>query len=789
MKVRKSIIGVVAILTAAVGIFLLWSIAPVVGRQSGVLSNTRIVARDGSVLYEISPSDDGRRNPVPLEAMSQSFKNAVIATEDVRFYRHPGADVLAVARAVGTAAATGRAKSGASTIEMQLVKNLYFQRERRTVLQKLREVPAALYWDLTHRKEDTLALYLNTVYLGNQNSGVEAAARQYFHKSASDLSLPESALLAGMIAAPSAYDPFGHWDAARKRQRYVLDRMFEEGMISASERDEASGAEIEVFPPRHTIRAPHFVFRVLEELEERYPDIRGGGYVVRTTLDPELQEVAERSVRRRLATLADDHVTNASVLAVGPLTGEVLAYVGSAEYFDSSIQGQVDIVQAKRQPGSALKPFMYFTAFLRGFTPATVIADLPVRFETADDRSYYPKNYNYRYFGPVTIRDALGSSLNIPAVKVLDEIGLPVFAGVLARFGITFPEAPDYYGLGMVLGGAEVSLSDATNAYASLARAGRSVSMKTVLDIQDARGQTVESGGENEPETLFDDETRAAQAAILISDILSDRLARVLSFGESNLLDLEKPIAVKTGTTKDFRDNWAFGYTPEFVLGVWVGNADNTPMEGVSGITGAVPVWRDIMKHVTDRKDIVWPMPEGIVEREICITSGLLANGVCPKTRVEKFIVGTEPTLQDDWYVSEAIDARSGLAATAACSGNTIQKIFLRPPSQYAAWLVSANTETPPDRDCEGNLIASENRAAAILSPLDGDEFVLDDLIDGDGQRISFIAGGGSGSDYHWTLNGRALSSGGPVCLWEPQPGDYTLTLEGADDEIRFSVR
>jgi penicillin-binding protein 1C len=747
--------------------FILWSILPVMHAPKPVAS-TKVLARDGSVLYDVTPPRDGTRTLVPLSAVPDSLIHAVVASEDARFFAHHGVDWRAVLRALRDRVTGSGVKSGASTIEQQLIKKLFFADRPRSVLQKMREMAAAEYWTIRHSKQETLELYLNSVYLGNSAYGVQAAADVYFHKHVGDLSTAESALLAGMIPAPSLYDPYLHWSAARQRQKIVLQRMRSRGSLSQTEADEAARVEISVFPPRHEIKAPLFVLRVLDELEERYPDIRDGGYVITTTLDPELQSVAEETIRRRLSALAQQQVSDGAAVAMDPQTGEVLAYVGSADYFDEAIHGQVDMAAAKRQPGSALKPFMYLAALMRGYTPATVIADLPVRFETSNGQSYYPRNYNYKYFGPVTLREALASSLNIPAVKVLHEIGLNTFFGTLAQFGLTFPEPPDHYGLGVVLGGGEVSLLDATRAYAELALYSKSVSSVTVREIRDAKGKVLEKESPAQPRLLFEDGLRAAQSSALIADILSDQRARARSFGETSLMELGKGIAAKTGTTKDFHDNWAFGYAPDFVLGVWVGNADNTPMRGVSGITGAVPIWHDIMQSRFEHRDAVrWPAVSGLVQREICATSGLLTNGICPKTRMEKFIEGTEPTKPDDWYI--------------ACGGKT----YLVPPAEYAAWMTAAGHERPT---CGGHELAGFTGTPRILSPLDGDVYERDQQVDGLALRIPFIAGG-SKAPYRWNLNGQTLVSADPALLWNPAPGEYALGLEGANSQIHFVVK
>ncbi len=768
--------------------FVAWSIAPL-RHPASPISSTKILDRNGGLLYEVVKPEEGRRTLISRSSIPASFVEALLASEDQRFYSHHGIDVIAITRAFKDFILRQEIVSGASTLEQQVVKNLYFADKQRTLFHKLREATAAIYWSYTHTKDQTLETYVNTIFFGNQALGLAAATETYFHKPTQDLTLAESALLVGIIPAPSAYDPYYHWKLARSRQQTVLDRMAERGVISVEQREEAVTTAIDLFPPRHEIQAPHFVFRVLEILEARYPDLRMGGYTVKTSLDPEQQRQAEQTIKRRLAQLAGQHVTNAALMMMQPRSGEILAYVGSGDYFDTSIQGQVDMVKAKRQPGSALKPFLYFQAFQQGFTPASVIADLPVRFETVDGKPYYPRNYGYAYHGPVSIRESLGSSLNIPAVKVLQSVGLYSFVGLLSRFGITFPEEPDHYGLALVLGGGETSLADVTRAYASLALSAKSVTPIDVLEVRDRNGVVREQAAQPFHEALFPLSSSAEQAAVLVSDILMDKSARLLSFGSSNLLDVGKRVAIKTGTTKDFRDNWAFGYTPEIVVGVWVGNADNSAMQGVSGITGAVPIWHDVMQaYLKNVKDIQWPNVDGLVRRRICLPSGKLADETCAKTREETFIKGTEPTEKDDWYVEATVDAKTGLLTTDACLMATVKKIFLHPPPEYDAWLTAKGVERLPTCDCEGRSRGGVT-PLTILSPLEDDQFERETHLAPEAFQIPFIAGGERRSAYHWRLNGMPLTSDGPTLLWSPQPGSYTLELEGADRRVQFFVR
>lgn len=779
-------------LCAALCGFLAWSIVPTLAAKPD-LRPTRVLARDGSLLYEVRASDAETMAPVPLTAMPPKLIQAVLAAEDKRFYAHHGIDWAALLRSAWDDLRAGQVVSGGSTLEEQLIKNRYFPGARRTPLQKTRELAAARWWSLTHEKDETLALYLNTVYLGDQAFGMPTAAREYFHKDVGDLSLPEAAMLAGVIGAPSRFEPVSHRTAALARQKFVLERMRDDGGISAEEAAEAEASEVTVFAPRHELRAPHFVFRALASLEAAIPDIRTGGYVVTTTLDPSLQAVAERSVTDKLLALASSHVTDAAVVMLRPRTGEVLAYVGSADYWDEPSAGAVDMAAAPRQPGSALKPFMYQQALMREtVTPATVIADLPARFEAGQDGGLYvPRNYDLRYHGPVSVRDALGSSLNIPAVKTLAQLGLPDFFGQLKRFGLTFDRPPSYYGLGIVLGGGEVTLTEATHAYADLANGNADAPVTFVQSVVDREGKTVFAASVSAPTPVFEtkDEARGRQATYLLTDILSDQGARFASFGEESLLHVPG-VAAKTGTTRDYRDNWAFGYTPDFALGVWAGNADDSPMYGVSGISGSVPIWHDIvMAETRFAKPSAPSAPEGIVTRDVCVTSGLLATPDCPKTRLEKFIAGTEPTAPDTWYQRLHVDPTTDRLATARCPG-AVERIFLVPPPEYRAWAESAAIEAPPALDCDGRVTAfAGDDAPVILSPVDGDVFSIDPHVDPAAQLVPFVAGSACPRGCEWSIDGHAIHADASTYLWPPQPGDHVLDLAGAIRQVRFSVR
>ncbi len=746
-------------------IFFAWCLFPI-WQAAAPIASTKILARDGSLLYEIPNPQSGLSTPVQLSTLPPFFTQAVLASEDARFYDHHGVDLRAIARVIVDHLHQRPQSGGASTIEQQLVKNLAYPSAPRSVLQKVREAVGAMAWSMTHAKTQTLEDYVNTVSFGNQTIGIEAAARLYFKKSAHDLSLSESALLVGLLPAPSAYDPIKHPAAAHTRQVHVLERMFFLKEISSDELSAATKSDIPVFTPKHPIRAPHFVFHVIDELSQKYPKLRDGDFIIRTTLDPELQTMAEESMFRRLFKVREQHVTDAAVLALDTLHGDILAYVGSAEYFDESIQGQVDMVTALRQPGSALKPFLYFSAFQQGSAPSSILGDVPARYQTTAGTAYEPRNYGLRFHGPVSIRDALGSSLNVPAVAMLNQLGVPSFMKTLDKFGLHFPETPEHYGLSLVLGGAEVSLLDATRGYAQLARGAQSVTPNFIQDIRHADGRLIATAPAAPSRPLFDDDLRARQAAFLVTDILADRSARAMAFGEINLMDIGKRAAVKTGTTKDFHDNWAFGYFPDFALGVWVGNADGSLMNGVSGLTGAVPIWHDVMSYRAQHTALAtWPTVEGITTRDICVTSGLLANGICPKLRQERFIQGTEPTQPDSWYIK--------------CNGSVI----LQAPSQFAPWI----SESLATKAISANCVTPAVGERTIASPLDGEVFEHDALIADSHQSLPFVASGPGPTD--WRLDGQAIHSASSIFLWPLQAGDHRLELVGSSRQVHFFVK
>ncbi len=665
--------------------------------------SVKIFDRTGALLYEVTDPEGGRRTLVQPNRIPQVMKQAVIATEDPTFYTNWGVDVRGVLRAFYYQVRYGRVVGG-STITQQLVKNLFLDPEP-SVQRKIREAFLAMEMTRRYRKEEILAAYLNAIYFGNLAYGIQAASQSYFNKDVSQLNLAEASLLAGLPQAPSFYDPCDNPGAALARQRIVLGLMVRAGYISASQSDAATNEmENRLRQPEFrkrcrvqiTLQAPHFVMYVREQLEKEFgPEVLyHGGLQVTTSLDPRLQAIAEQEARKQLAALQGKNVSDAAIVILNPHTGEILAMVGSADFFDEGIAGQVNMALAPRQPGSSIKPLNYVTAFKKGWTPATPIYDLKTNFPDGNNRPpYAPVNYDGKFHGLVSARTALASSLNIPAVKTLyftstpDQNNFPQPLGMLetARsLGITsFSDAQgrprQTFGLALTLGGGQVPLLELTSAYATFANQGARIPPTPYLKIVDAKGAVLfDLGGKDTPkpqcarfEPNAPDEqpdanglcTSSAPFAYLITNILSDDAARVIGFGRNSVLKLSRPAAVKTGTTDDFRDNWTIGYTPELVAGVWVGNADNSPMRNVSGITGAAPIWHDVMERaLADTPARDFPVPPGIVQEEICTDSGLLATPLCPRQRrrVEIFVAGHAPTEKDTvWQRVQCSPGRS----------------------------------------------------------------------------------------------------------------------------------
>ena len=570
--------------------------------RESAFASTRIYDAEGALLLELTDPDNpaaGIRQRVRLAEISPYLRQATIATEDPNFYRYQvGFDPIAIVRLFYYAWQEREFVSGGSTITQQVARNLLLdpeERTQRTLSRKLREIVLANEIVRRYTRDEILEIYLNEIFYANQSYGIEAAARTYFSKRAADLTLAEAALLAGIPQAPALWDPVANKDDALRRQADVLRLMAQAGFIR-EEQIEPSRRDMqarEFRAPRLNVPlvAPHFLYYVRDQLQREYgtQGLYRAGLDVYTTLDLDAQRAAEESVRARLAELRDQNVTNAAVVVLRPDTGAIVAMVGSADFVDAAIDGQVNVALTLQQPGSAIKPFTYLAAIERGATPDTVYMDEPKTYRDAWGNEFTPRNYDGKFHGPVRMRDALARSLNIPAVEALQSVGVPAFLELTRRVGVNFPPS-DQYGLAITLGGAECTLLDLTRAYAVLADDGRRREPTAIARVFTHDGALVR-------DYLPAPATQVVQPqhAALVTSMLSDNAARAPAFGVNNPLRLPFPAAAKTGTTNDYRDNLTVGYSARYVVGVWVGNSDNTPMRGVSGISGAAPIWRDVM--------------------------------------------------------------------------------------------------------------------------------------------------------------------------------------------------
>ncbi len=669
---------------------------------------TRIYDRAGNLLNETFDPNAGRRTVAPLERMAPALIQATIATEDANFYAHAGVDPVALVRALYYAVQEGDVVSGGSTIPQQLVKMVFLSPER-SIRRKINEAILSSEISRRYSKQEILEIYLNELYYGNLAYGVEAAAETYFGKDVGTLTLGEAALLAGLPQLPAFYDPYTHPDRAKERQKVVLGLMVEQDAITAAEADAAWLEPLSYQPPEFSLEAPHFTLYVRQQLEsifENPDDIYRTGLEVYTTLDPTLQNAAEQIVSEQVAAIAEHNASNGALVALRPQSGEILALVGSADFENVEIDGQVNMALAPRQPGSSIKPFVYLSAFempdrpiSQRWTPGTLIADIKTAFPDGANPPYIPTNYDDREHGMVTARTALGSSYNIPAVRALQEAGLPALLELMQRLGVSTLTRPDY-GLSLALGGGEIPLLELTGAYGILANAGLRVPPTGILEIRDSAGNTLCQLGSDRP-CMPDVAIEAVNPidAYLITDVLSDNDARTPAFGPNSLLNLDRPAAVKTGTTNDFRDNLTIGYTPQLVTGVWVGNADNSPMRDISGVTGAGPIWHQFMTFaLAEELPLAFAPPPGVRLYDVCTDTGTSPNVACP-ARQQRIFAEDRPPLPPtfDLWQRIRIDRNSGQLASDLTPGDAVEerdyKVY---PAQYRQWAEEYGIPQPP---------------------------------------------------------------------------------------------
>ncbi|WP_129631267.1 transglycosylase domain-containing protein [Candidatus Oscillochloris fontis] len=680
---------------------------------------TRIYARDGTtLLYELVGPDAGRRTPVPFEQIPLILRQATVAVEDAGFYENPGVDLRGIVRAAWQNYQSGEIVSGASTITQQLVRTILLdpsERSERSYERKLREAILAYRVSREYSKDQILTIYLNEVYYGAQAYGVEAAAQAYFNKHVGELSAAEATLIAGLPQSPTTYNPFENMEAAKARQRVTLNLMVEAGYLSAAQAEEIAATPITLNPPQTNLLAPHFAFYVRDILEQRYgPDLlyRAGLRVV-TSLDLTWQTTAQQVAQQRVAELRERNVSNAGVVILTP-DGQILAMVGSVDY--SAPDGQVNVTLARRQPGSALKPFVYALALQRGWTPATVIWDTPSEWRMPDGVLYAPRNYDDTFHGPLSLRMSLANSLNIPAVKALEFVGVGNFIELMSRLGVTTFDDPSRYGLAMALGSNEVRLLELTGAYNGLRNAGHATPPVAILNVTNSRGAVLERWTPQRGPALLGPSSEAI--AYLISHILSDNQARWFMFGRNNVLELpDMIVAAKTGTSNDWRDSWALGYTSEVTMGVWVGNNDGSPMTEVAGSNGAGFIWRDLMlAYHQQRPTHPFSRPPSIEEVLICGDTGGRAGEACPRPISELFVAGTAPTTVDVVYQMVRVGGDGTCLAQPYTPTDQVREVqYAIYPPEFREW-AARNVPQPPTKPCPPPL--DPTQAVALLNPI-----------------------------------------------------------------------
>jgi 1A family penicillin-binding protein len=620
--------------------------------------STKIYDRNGILLFTFFK--DQNRSLIKLQDIPDHFKQASLAIEDSQFYQHNGISYKGILRSLSQIVFNQELQGG-STITQQLVKNALLTQDR-TLERKLKEFVLALEVEWLFNKDQILEMYFNQVSYGGTAYGAEQAAQTYFGKSIREVDLAEAALLAGLPASPTNYSPFGHNPyLAVYRQHQVLDRMVETQMIAPQEAEMAKQQKIRLAPQYTNIKAPHFVMYVKDLLVKEYGEtmVEQGGLEVTTSLDWHLQQKTQEIVSKEISQVSSFNITNGAALVTNPKTGEILAMVGSRDYWDTERDGQVNLTTALRQPGSAIKPVNYSVALESGFTVSSVIDDSPVRYDIPGSKPYAPVNYDGRFHGHVTLRQALANSYNVPAVKVLASYGVSKMIDQGKKLGITTWTQPERYGLSLTLGGAEVKMTDMAVVFGTLANSGNKVGLNPILKVTDSQGKTLQDFSCNNIPLIKVEGAEAAvkhfscdgekalnpDVAFLLTDILSDPIARSQAFGISSYLNIPNhQVAVKTGTTNDKRDNWTIGYTSDWLAAVWVGNNDNSPMSQVaSGITGASPIWNKIMVELLkDQPQHQFVRPENLIEAKVCTLTGQLACDGCP-TKTEYFIPGTEP--------------------------------------------------------------------------------------------------------------------------------------------------
>lgn len=594
--------------------------------------STKILDRNGQLLYEIYK--DQNRTPVSLSQVPNEVKAATLASEDADFYNHPGFSVKGIVRALFNDLTKGQL-SGGSTITQQLVKNALLTPEK-TFLRKVRELIVSLEVEANFSKDQILEMYLNEVSYGGSAYGIQEASRIYFGKDVGEVDLAEAALLAGLPKSPTQYSPHGaDPELAIERQREVLKLMFDNGFITKEQLEEARNKKLTFAPSDISIKAPHFVMYIKQQLVDKFGEemVESGGLTVTTTLDYSIQKMAEGVVKKQIGQLKNYHVSNGAAVVMDPKTGEVLAMVGSEDYFNTKNDGEVNVTTSLQEPGSFVKVINYAYALGHGFTPASVISDTPTKFIVPGQPAYIPVNYDGKFVGNITLRSALAQSRNIPAVKVEESYGVHEMVALGQKMGITTWKDPSLYGLSLTLGGGSAKLIDLARVGSTIANYGVRPPLLSVLRVTDYRGKRLIYGCDSE--VCTEEQVITPGVAFLLIDILKDNKARAPEFGFRSALVVSghPEIAVKTGTSNSFRDNLTIGFSQKYLTAVWVGNNDNSPMNRIaSGITGAAPIWNEIMNRLmASEPSIAWEAPDDVISMHVCGYTEWFLKGEKPR--------------------------------------------------------------------------------------------------------------------------------------------------------------
>ena len=780
--------------------------------QRELFQTANILDRNGQLLEELVDPSGGRRTLVPISQIPKVLKDATIAAEDATFYDNPGFDPRAVVRAFYQWVRYGSPQSGASTITQQLVKNTLLSPEQ-TPERKVKEAFLAIELNRRYTKDQVLEMYLNEINYGNRAYGVEAASQTYFGKAAKDLTLAEASFLAGLPQGPSLYDPYQNLPDAKERQKYVLEQMVRVGLAKQADADAAFSSKLTFQPLAKSTPsvAPHFTNYVRQLVGDQFGTdaLFRSGLKITTSLDLKTQKLAEDSAKARVKELAEKDINNAAVVAMRPSTGEILAMVGSVDFNDAKIDGQVNVALAERQPGSALKPFTYITAFAKGWSPATMMMDSPTTF----GGDYTPNDFDNKFRGPISARNSLAQSLNIPAVQALEFVGVPAMLETVHRLGINGLRQPERYGLAVTLGGGEVRLIDLTYAYAGLANQGKQVGQPiaaekrqqgfrdhdpvAILKVQDGRGRTLY---EYKPPTG----TQVIDPKLVyqITSILTDDVARTPTFGAGSALVIKgREVAVKTGTTDNYRDAWTVGFTPDLVVGVWAGNTDGHATKDVGGSLGATPIWHDVMAGALEGTPVKqFDRPQGVTEAEVCALSTLLPTQDCRDyqgpikgTVKDLFAQGINlPTKNDDWYKKvEVCVVNSKLVTPLVPANGREAAVLVTLPERYREWGKANGFPPAPTEFCDD--VYKGDKRAVISTPRGTDRLTVGDKLEINGSAYiddfhHYTLDVGPGTNpSNWTILTDKREQGvdnGLIGVWDTkdqQPGQHTLRMQVFD--------